>query len=276
MISSTLLLLALSFFTPNTNAAVTKRAVTLLPANGKFDYQIGGAYTPASDVAVVTRDRTDSPVSGKYNICYVNAFQTQDGEQSFWQSSQNDHLLLRKSNGDYFIDPDWPDEFILDTSTDANRQELAAIVNGWIDGCQQKGFNAVEADNLDTFTRTNGLLSESDNLAYAKLLADHAHSIGLAFGQKNAGGELEGQGKAQVGFDFAVAEQCQEFDECDSYTDVYGNQVLEIEYVNEDLPQDGLQNWEDACSARGSEISVIYRDVKVSPPGSGSYVYQEC
>ncbi|KAL0574122.1 hypothetical protein V5O48_007830 [Marasmius crinis-equi] len=262
MINSTPLLLALSFFICGTNAVVP------LPANGKFDYQIGGAYPPASDVAVVTRDRTDSPVPGKYNICYVNAFQTQDGEQSFWQSSQNDHLLLRRSNGQYFIDPDWPDEFILDTSTATKRQELATIVNGWIDGCQQKGFNAIEPDNLDTFTRTTGLLSKSNNLAYAKLLADHAHSIGLAFGQKNAGGELEGQGKAQVGFDFAVAEQCQEFDECDSYTDVYGNQVLEIEY-DED-------SWKDACSARGSSISIIYRDVEVSPPGSGSYVYQEC
>jgi hypothetical protein len=34
-------------------SAVQKRAtVTNLPANGKFDYQIGGSYTPASDVKV--------------------------------------------------------------------------------------------------------------------------------------------------------------------------------------------------------------------------------
>uniref|UniRef100_A0A0W0GD17 Putative glycoside hydrolase family 114 protein n=1 Tax=Moniliophthora roreri TaxID=221103 RepID=A0A0W0GD17_MONRR len=52
------------------NATVVKRAVTPPPANAKFDYQIGGAYTPASDVAVVSRDRTDSPAAGKYNICY--------------------------------------------------------------------------------------------------------------------------------------------------------------------------------------------------------------
>ena len=76
------LLVALVSFS---NAALVKRAVTPPPANGKFDYQIGGAYTPASNVAVVSRDRTDSPAAGKYNICYVNAFQTQPGEQSFWQ-----------------------------------------------------------------------------------------------------------------------------------------------------------------------------------------------
>jgi hypothetical protein len=33
-------------------ASLEKRAVTNLPANGKFDYQIGGAYTPDSDVKV--------------------------------------------------------------------------------------------------------------------------------------------------------------------------------------------------------------------------------
>ncbi|KAK1222321.1 hypothetical protein PQX77_014861 [Marasmius sp. AFHP31] len=293
MLSSAVLLLALSLFGSTTpaSAATTKRAVTPLPANGKFDYQIGGVYTPASDVRVVTRDREASPVSGKYNICYVNAFQTQPGEQSLWQSKytftisqyvsrptafppllapQNDHLLLRRPDGSYFIDDDWPDEFILDTSTDANRQAIATIVNGWISDCASKGFNAIEADNLDTFTRTDGLLTKANNLAYAKLLADHAHSLNLAFGQKNAA-ELGSQGKQTVGFDFAVAEECQEFDECDEYTDAYGNQVLEIEYVS-----NGLQTWQDACNARGSSISIIYRDVEVVAAGQGGYEYREC
>uniref|UniRef100_A0A0W0FP49 alpha-galactosidase n=1 Tax=Moniliophthora roreri TaxID=221103 RepID=A0A0W0FP49_MONRR len=189
---------------------------------------------------------------------------------------QRDHLLLRNRNGDYFIDPDWPDEFLLDTSTDAKRSEIAAIVNGWITECQSKGFNAIEPDNLDTFTLSSGLLTMAGNLAYAKLLADHAHSLGLAFGQKNTGSELGSRGKTQVGFDFALAEECQVFDECDAYTDVYGGNVLEIEYVNEDLPQNGLQNFRDACAARGSRISIIYRDVDVVASGQGGYVYQEC
>ncbi|KAJ8073916.1 hypothetical protein PM082_012194 [Marasmius tenuissimus] len=273
MLFSAFFLLALSLFGSTTpaSAATTKRAVTPLPANGKFDYQIGGAYTPASDVRVVTRDRKASPVSGKYNICYVNAFQTQPDEKSFWQSPQNDPLLLRRANGNYFTDPDWPGEFLLDTSTDAKRQAIATIVNGWISDCASKGFNAIEADNLDTFTRSANLLTKANNLAYAKLLADHAHSLNLAFGQKNAGSELGSQGKQTVGFDFAVAEECQEYNECNAYTNVYGNQVLEIEYVS-----NGLQVWQAACNARGSRISIIYRDVGVVASGQGGYVYREC
>lgn len=37
------------------------------------------------------------------------------------------------------------------------------------------------------------------------------------------------------GYQFAIAEECQllqeEFGECDTYTDVYGNNVIEIEYT---------------------------------------------
>ncbi|KAJ7589052.1 glycoside hydrolase family 114 protein [Mycena floridula] len=260
----------------------TKRAVTLPPVNGKADYQIGGGYTPAADVAVVTRDNTESPAAGKYNICYINAFQTQDDAAAFWQcksnfsyrtelSPQNAGLLLHKANGALFEDPDWPGEFFLDTRTDANRQAIAVIINGWIDSCQSKGFNAIEPDNLDTFTRSNKLLTAADNLALAKLFTDHAHSVGLAVAQKNAGPELGSTGKATAGFDFAVAEECQEFDECDAYAAVYGNNYIEIEYT-----EDGIDDWNDACAARGASISVIYRDIDVVPAGSKGYHYQEC
>lgn len=52
------------------------------PANGPFDYQIGGDYPLAAAVQVVSRDwfsgqPAPDPV---YSICYVNAFQTQANE----------------------------------------------------------------------------------------------------------------------------------------------------------------------------------------------------
>ncbi|KAF8155012.1 glycoside hydrolase family 114 protein [Mycena galopus ATCC 62051] len=249
----------------------TKRAVTLPPLNGKFDYQIGGPYTPAADVAVVTRDNSATPVSGKYNICYINAFQTQPDATAFWQSSANSGLLLHKSDGSLFEDADWPGEYFLDTRTDSNRQAIATILNGWIDTCHSKGFDAIEPDNLDTFTRSTNLLTATDNLALAKLFTDHAHSLGLAVAQKNTGGELGASGKSTAGFDFAVAEECQEYEECDSYTDVYGNNMLEIEYTD-----NGISAWNAACKARGSAISVIYRDRDVVPSSSQAYHYQEC
>ncbi len=62
--------------------------VTLPPANGKFSYQLGGAYTPESGVRVVSRDRTVAPAgAGFYNICYINLLQTQPDEPG--QSATN-------------------------------------------------------------------------------------------------------------------------------------------------------------------------------------------
>ena len=91
--------------------------VALPPAAGVADYQLGGTYPPASTVQIVTRDRTERPAPGRYNICYVNAFQTQPGELTFWKS-KHPSLLLR-DGGAPLIDENWPDEVILDIRTAA-------------------------------------------------------------------------------------------------------------------------------------------------------------
>ncbi len=94
-------------------------------------------------------------------------------------------LLLRNASGKLIEDPGWPGEIILNTSTAADRQALATIENGWLKGCKAKGFKAVEPDNLDSNTRSQGLLTQADDFAFAKLLVDDAHADGLAIAQKN-------------------------------------------------------------------------------------------
>src|SRR4051812_40952822 len=139
-------------------------AVTLPPANGQFDYQIGGAYTPSKTVTVLDRDRLATPVKGTYTICYVNAFQTQAAEAAGWES-RHPALLVKDSKGKFLRDPDWPDEDLFDTSTAANRSAIAAVENTWIDGCAKAGFKAVEPDNLDSYTRTGvTTLTKADNV----------------------------------------------------------------------------------------------------------------
>ncbi|GAB6901787.1 endo alpha-1,4 polygalactosaminidase [Kineosporia succinea] len=242
--------------------------VTLPPADGQFDYQIGGAYTPASSVKIVDRDREAEPAAGKYNVCYVNAFQTQPGEADFWTGSHDD-LLLKTKSGDYVEDSEWG-EFLLDTSTAAKRTALASIVGGWIDGCATAGFDAIEPDNLDTYDRSGKLLTKANNLAFAKLLADRAHSKGLAIAQKNTSEITEAEATT-AGFDFAVAEECQVYSECDSYTDIYDDLVYEVEYTD-----NGKSAYTKACAAQGKDISVILRDRDVVPSGDKAYHYENC
>ena len=245
-----------------------RTGVTLPPVHGRFDYQLGGPYQPAEGVTIVERDHTEAPAPGVYNVCYINAFQTQPGDLDFWSKEHPEVLLSR--DGKHVEDPDWPGEIVLDTSTDANRTVIAAVDASWMQRCANAGYRAVEPDNLDSWTRSQGALTQADGVALAVKLAAAAHVLGLAIAQKNTP-QLESVGRDQVGFDFAVAEECQVYSECDAYTDVYGAHVIEVEYADQPA-----RFFTAACQARGSTISVIRRDREVVPAGSEGYHYQTC
>ncbi|GAA2245658.1 endo alpha-1,4 polygalactosaminidase [Herbiconiux moechotypicola] len=238
--------------------------VTPLPTGERFDYQLGGGYPPADGVGIVARDSTDVPEAGLYSICYVNGFQTQPGAD--WP----EELVLHDDSGDEVFDPGWPDERILDISSEANRQAIAAIQAETIRGCAEAGFSAVEFDNLDSYTRSGGALDLDSAVAFARLLVDQAHVSGLAAGQKNTP-ELGERGASEIGFDFAVSEQCALYDECAAYTDVYGDRVLDIEYV-EDLDGD----FAEVCADPATPPHAILRDRDLAPAGAEGHVYESC
>jgi hypothetical protein len=235
----------------------------LPPANAPFDYQLGGPYAVPRGVQIVSRDRTERPAAGVFNICYVNGFQAQPDANDFWL---NDHptLVLRDSAGNPVIDPDW-DEMLLDVRTAAKRTELAAIVGGWIQQCGRDGFDAVEIDNLDTYSRSGGRITEANAIAYMRLLSDVAHASGLAIAQKNSS-EIATR-RVEMGTDFAVAEECNRYSECDVYTAAYGNNVFVIEYRRGDFTT--------GCS-RYPNLSIVLRDLNLVPAGSAGYVFDGC
>jgi hypothetical protein len=270
-----------------TAAATGGTSYTLPPANGKFDYQLGGSYAPLANVQIVSRDRTSVGVAGKYNVCYVNLMQTQPDESGqsttnppygttqWWRNNHLD-LLLKNASGQVIIDADW-NEAIFDVSTAAKRSALAAIQQPWFQGCKDSGFQAIEPDNLDAESRGLGFLTHTNIRDYLKIMVPFAHSIGLAIGQKNAvssdewatdGANFVTTVSPAQGFDFAVAEECQQFSECGAYTAMYGGRVYEIEY--------STASWNAACTARGAQISVIDRDLNVVPFGTAGYRYSEC
>ncbi len=235
----------------------------LPPADAGLDYQLGGAYPPPPGVGIVARDRNAAPAAGLYNICYVNGFQSQPDEESFWLDMHPD-LVLRDANDEPVIDLDW-DEMLLDTRTPEKRAALAEIVGGWIVGCGGAGYQAIEIDNLDSYARSNGLLSEDDNVAFMTLLSAAAHSAGMAIAQKNST-ELVPR-RAEMGTDFVVAEECNHYAECDDYIASYGDAVLMIEYFDEDFAT--------GCAAY-PQMSIVRRDLDLTTPGDDAYVYDAC
>jgi hypothetical protein len=261
LIAAAVLALAGALITVVLTRTTASAAVTLPPAGAGFDYQIGGPYTPPDGVEVVSRDRTAEPADGLYNICYVNAFQVQPGEQSQWDSD----LLLRDAGGNLVIDENWG-EPLLDLRTEAKRTRIANKVNGWIDGCKASGYQAIEPDNYDSYTRSKNLLTASQAKAYLTLLASHAHAQSLAIAQKNTL-ELAADSES-VGLDFAVAEECGEWDECGEFVDAFGDNVIVIEYTDA-----GMQT---ACAGFGDQLSIVQRDLGVSVPGDAGYVRKTC
>jgi hypothetical protein len=248
---------------------VSAPKITPLPTGTTFDYQLGGGYTPPAGTAIVTRDSTDTPLAGLYNICYINAFQTQSEDKKTWLT-KHPALVLRSASGKPIFDAGWPDEMILDVSTAAKRKAIAAIQDKTIDLCRSKGFDAVEFDNLDSYSRSHKHFTLSANIAEAELLTAYAHADGLAAGQKNTT-ELGSKGKTVIGFDFAVAEECYRYDECAAYTSVYGASVLDIEYTD-----DLRGSFASDCAAPSIPAMTILRDVDLVTPADKGYVYKSC
>lgn len=248
-----------------TGCSTPPATVTLPPPGALPDYQLGGAYEPEAGVGVVGRDRSASPASGTYSICYVNGFQTQPGEIESWPSD-----LLLQRDGETVFDPDWPDEALLDTSTAERRQRISDVVVDWVEGCADSGFDAVEFDNLDSYTRSHGALTLENNLALATMLVDAAHAAGLAAGQKNAAEDAPALHE-HAGFDFAVTEECAVYEECGGYEAVYGEHVIDIEYAD-DLPR----SFAEMCADDRSPASMVLRDRNLVTPGDEGYVFELC
>lgn len=243
--------------------------VQLPPTPAIADYQLGGAYSPPAGVGVVARDSTARPAPDLYNICYINGFQSQPADRERWLTERRDLVLVERS-GTPLIDPDWPDELLLDTSTDAKRRRLADLFAPTIRQCRDAGFRAVEFDNLDSYSRSRGQLTPETNLDFAALLVRAAHDAQLAVGQKNAA-ELGARAKIRAGFDFAVTEECFQFRECDSYRNVYGDLVIDIEY-----PDNLSTPFDRVCTDPSRAATTILRDRKLVAPGNAGYLYQHC
>ncbi len=235
--------------------ATAQHSVVLPPAKAKFDYQLGGITKPANGIKMVVRDRKAHIAPGLYNVCYINGFQTQENERSFWRKHSS---LILKRKGKPVVDSAW-NEQLLDIRTAKKRNKLAKIVGRWINNCAKSGYRAVEFDNLDSWSRSKNMIKKSQTRAYARKLINRAHRVNLAAGQKNW---AEFNGKT-IGFNFALVEECGTWHECNRYIRYYGSQVYSIEYNRKSF------NW--SCKNYSSRIAIVLRDRALRPKVVHSY-----
>ena len=100
-----------------------------------------------------------------------------------------------------------------------------------LDSAKQKGCDAVDPDNMDAYQNGGGGfdLTTADAVNYIQFIASEAHSRGMACGLKNA---LSIVPKVVHDVDFAVNEQCVQYQECNDLLPFTNNNkpVFGIEY----------------------------------------------
>lgn len=119
---------------------------------------------------------------------------------------------------------------------DIRSVKVRSIMSKRLDLAKQKGCDGVEPDNMDGFEdddkkkdKTGFDLSPKDQIDYNKFIAKAAHLRGLAVGLKNDLQQIE---QLVENFDFAINEQCFEYNECGllSIFIEKGKPVLNAEY----------------------------------------------
>ncbi|WP_371672003.1 endo alpha-1,4 polygalactosaminidase [Streptomyces sp. NBC_00289] len=172
-----------------------------------WQWQLSGRLDTSVDVPVYDIDGFDhskAAVTGLHRadrkvICYLSTGAWEDFRPD---AEKFPRSVLGRGNG-------WKGERWLDIRrTDVLEPLMAAR----LDLCREKGFDAVEPDNMDGYRNRTGFdLSAGDQLRYNRLIARLAHDRGMAVGLKN---DLDQIPDLVGDFDFAVNEQCAQYGEC--------------------------------------------------------------
>ncbi len=191
-----------------------------------WQLQLQGAINTGYNVAVYDIDLFDTPqatidalkAQGRRVVCYFSA-----GSSENWRP---DFPQFKAADMGHALDG-WAGERWLDTRS-AN---VRAIMQARMDLAKSKGCDGVDPDNVDGYTNNPGLpLTAQTQLDYNRFLATEAHARGLAVGLKNAVAQLADLAPS---FDFAVNEQCFQYNECSGYSafTVQGKPVFNVEYA---------------------------------------------
>lgn len=196
------------------------------------------------DGELTSRDQVRAlRAGGRRAICYVNA--------GAWEDFRSDRarfpnqVLGRPMAG-------WPGERWLDIR---RLDVLMPIMTARMRECVQKGFDAVDPDNVDGYGSDTGFpLTRDDSVRYVKALADAGHTLGLAVGVKNA---VETIPEVVASVDFAVNESCLIHDECGSYAPLLAadRPVFHIEYTG---------SLAEVCRNRPAGFSTLIKDRALS------------
>jgi len=200
------------------------------PAPGTtWQWQLSGVIDTSLNVQMVDIDLFETPQSvidqlhadGRIVICYFSA-----GSLENWRPDADDFPASVVGNP---LDG-WPGEKWLDVR---RVDLLGPIMTARLDLAVNKHCDGVEPDNMDAYQNNSGFpLTSSDQLSYNRYIAQQAHARSLSVGLKN---DLDQIPQLVGYFDWALNEECFQFNECDALTPFVaaGKAVFGVEYVGD-------------------------------------------
>jgi hypothetical protein len=215
-------------------AVVTALALALAPAAGawwhppgrlSFYWQLQGSLNTAVPAEAYDADGFETSAlevaalqaQGRHVICYIDVGTAENFRPDY---SAFPRSVLGHSNG-------WPGEKWLDIR---QLSVLEPIMAARFQMCREKGFDAVEPDNIEAVSNHSGFpITATQQLTYNEWVAEEVHSLGMAILQKNDG---EQAAQLEPFFDGVLTEQCNQFSECGDYKPylLAGKPVIDAEY----------------------------------------------
>lgn len=181
-----------------------------LQAYTRFQYQLDGKLKNYA-VKWVFLDLFDTSSSqikafkkqGKKVICYFSA-----GTYENWRSDKGRFpSSVRGRSVDGWAGEQW---------LNVKSSSVLSVMKSRMDLAKSKGCTGVDPDNVDSFDNSTGFnISKNDSINYLKALAREAKARGLLIGLKNS---AEIASSLSSTMNFAVVEECFEYNECSSYS----------------------------------------------------------
>ena len=261
-----------------------------------WQWQIGSvpAVNELLDVAMYDVDLFDTPKStidsmhskGITVTCYFSA-----GTYEGWRPDWAEYFDFISGDSYSGSEPpflgkmaDW-DERWLDVREIAL---LEPIMRGRMAMAAEKGCDCVEPDNMDSYTNKgevnpDGAYNGTHQIAYNKAIAQWAHDENLSVALKN---DVDQLGDLVDDFDWALNEQCFQYNECDGYQVFIdaGKAVFGVEYNGDNFcaaaydagyswlkKKLSLNAWVEPCDVQGTPVPVIkdaVQDNRHSPAAS--------
>ena len=190
-------------------------------------YDIDGIENPASTVKALHR-------LGAHVICYIEVGSAGNYYPAADEGVRTSYYAQLKAAGDLGRKMSGYPEYYLNI----NKASTVSIIESMIrKQCAAKGFDGVEPDIDDSYTDSTGYkITEVQNEKYDKKLGAYAHSLGLAWGQKNGDNDRAFSTALQPSTDFLLTEECNFYQSCGIVTRPYvraGKLVLDAEYTDD-------------------------------------------